>query len=204
MKRIGEHTTTVKFWKVENIEQVVTDLADPRKLNLKPAKGKTIQHNVLYRTCIYPRNGYYHYPLEVGGGATVELKLEDLLIICLSSRWIPISSMPYLTPQSQAVPFLPLSRLKRVSGLREDQRIKVPYWNQGDYVKLYTLNVKCSALFSIQLPEIWSKAYILQPGNWKNSSLRKLTAQQKWWKKNDVAYSPQNKPTDLSTLRPRS
>lgn len=25
---------------LENIEQVVTDLADPRKLNLKPKKGK--------------------------------------------------------------------------------------------------------------------------------------------------------------------
>lgn len=35
----------------------------------------------------------------------------------------------YVLPnsKSQATPFPPLSRLKRVSGLREDQRKKVPY-----------------------------------------------------------------------------
>lgn len=154
----------MKFWKLENIEQVVTDLADPRKLNLKPAKGKTkIWPNVLYGTFIHPRNGYNHYPWKWEGGKD-GAHLEDFLITCLRSRWMSISYMPCLIPQSQAVPFLPLSRLNRVSGLREDQRIKVPYWNQGggvSYVKVYILNVKHSALFSIQLPEIWSKAHIL-------------------------------------------
>lgn len=153
----------MKFWKLENIEQVVTDLADPRKLNLKPAKGKTkIWPNVLYGTFIHPRNGYNHYPWKWEGGKD-GAHLEDFLITCLRSRWMSISYMPCLIPQSQAVPFLPLSRLNRVSGLREDQRIKVPYWNRGggSYVKVYILNVKHSALFSIQLPEIWSKAHIL-------------------------------------------
>lgn len=53
------------------------------------------------------------------------------------------------------------SRQESTSGLREQQKVGIPYWNQGACMKVYTMNVKPLLYFPNQLQEAGSKAYIL-------------------------------------------
>lgn len=48
-------------------------------------------------------------------------------------------------------------RLESASGLREQQKVGVPYWNQGAYMKVYTMNVKPPALFPHSAPGSWKQ-----------------------------------------------